>query len=167
MIRIESNADVFCAQLDALLAETEQAVDFGYWSWTMRVFADLAESTPQWSGDLAANWYYSLNSPSGAYSEILAKKEHWGAKGFTMASPLQRGDPFAVTASVHRAMEGPKPTYTDVVYFSNNTPIGFDVENQLIPLRPVNLVDGRVAMADFMAVKWREMPYDARDFTFD
>lgn len=163
---ISGNFDQFEAELDAAILHLDNQVSEAFHNWTMHIFIDLVESTPQWSGDLAANWYYSLNSPSSEYHEIPAKAIHWAPKGFTAVTPLRRGDPFAVTASVHRATEGPKPTWRDKVYFTNNTPIAFDVENRLVTVRAVNLVDRQVAMASFIAYKWRNLPYDATRYSF-
>lgn len=175
MIAIQSNAAEFGRQLEALLVEVDERINRGYWNWSMRIFADLVESTPQWSGDLASNWFYTLNSPSAEYMPLVGKTAGatWDKPGHGAFEPFQRGAPMAVMVSVDRAMEGPRPTYRDVVYFSNNTPLSFDTNLTLVAsdkamdwrkVRPVNLVENQVALSEFMSFKWRNLPYDASDF---
>jgi hypothetical protein len=176
VIEVTSNADAFSAQIEAALAEIDQQINTGYWSWSMRVFQDLVESTPQWSGNLAANWFYSLNSPSGDYDPVLGKADAWGKPGENSFEPFQRGAPMAVMMSIGRAMEGPRPTYNDRIFFSNNTPLSFaelaspevaeDTKQDWRRVRPVNLVERKVALSEFMSFKWSNLPYDAAVYSY-
>jgi hypothetical protein len=149
----------FTAALEAAIVGIPEYVSQQFGRWTMRVFYDLVYNTPQWSGDLAANWNYSVALPDGTYRPIYRKALSWASSpaGDRM-EPLQRGDMAAVWAAMGRAEDSPSPRYDQKVYFTNNTPIAPDVETNSIYIRPINLVNGAVQMASFTAAKWRNLP---------
>lgn len=159
MIAISVNADAFGAQLDALLAEADRQLDAGYQRWSLKVFYDLVVNTPQWSGDTAANWYYSIGMPSMRYQQIMAKSLMWG-KGYTSEQPYQRGGLAAVWAAYSRAEDGPMPSWRDKVFFTNNTPIAESLENMSVHIRAENLHPDTkaVMMANFTRDKWSKLP---------
>lgn len=159
MISIQSNSQEFSRQLLAAIDRLDEELSFKFQSWTLRVFKDLVIHTPQWSGDTAANWNYSVNSPDGSYHPIIGKALHWGKEGWAnRPEPLQRGDRAAVFAAVGRAQGGPMPRWTDKVFFTNNTPIADDLETHSVYVRPVNLVGGAVAMVSYTVAKWKNKP---------
>jgi hypothetical protein len=51
-------------------------------------------------------------------------------------------------------LAGKHPTWRDVVYITNPAPIAEKVEAQTILIRPVNLVDGRIAMIQYYVDKF-------------
>lgn len=148
--------------LRAAIAEIEQKVSFRYAAWTLRVFEDLVENTPQWSGDTAANWRYSVGTPDGTYQPTLGKTAYWDTENrhapWNRPDPLKRGDPFATAQAIERAQSGPTPNWRQPVFFTNNTPIAPDLESNSVYIRPVNLVGGVLAMASYTAAKWKNIP---------
>lgn len=166
MIDVQCNGVEFMAQVDVAMAEIDKELDKAYFNWTLHVFQDLVMLYPQWSGDAVSNWRYSIHSPSGEYTKLYTKDLRWGAKGYASEPPVQRGNFEAVSIAMSRAMDGPRPSYEDAVYFVNNTPIAADLEDNPAWVRPINLVNGVVATAQFIADKWRNLPYDASNVTF-
>jgi hypothetical protein len=151
----------FTRALEAAIVNIPQEVSRKFHRWTLLVMRDLVMNTPQWSGDTAANWNYSVGMPDGSYTPIIAKALAWAPEPGMERSiePRQRGDMAAVWAAMARAEDGPEPRYDQKVYLTNNTPIAPLLEAQQVPVRPVNLVNGAVAMAQYTAVKWRNMPF--------
>lgn len=120
------------------------------------MFTELVMGTPQWSGDLAANWNFSIGSPDTTYTELPDKQLSWGDKDFT---PKSAGDPAAVQIALAR-MEAKieKVTWRDRVHFTNSTPIAEAVEAQTVYIRPVNLLgSGGVAMLSYIQFKYGQM----------
>lgn len=162
MIKIESNAAVFSQQLAAAIAALDEQVTYEFRRWTHRIFYDLVVNTPQWSGDTAANWRYSIGSPSGAYQAILNKALGWQDKykGGDFV-PFQRGHHLAVEGAISRMEDGAQPQWTDKVFFTNNTPIAPELETSPAWVRPVNLLPGPagvVAMVSYTVNKWKNLP---------
>ncbi len=163
MIQMEiKGADAFRAALQAALVQIPAEVSFRYARWTMRVFEDLVKNTPQWSGDTAANWNYSVDAPEDEYRKIIAKDVYWDKEGkhppYNRPEPLQRGDWAAVWAALSRAQDKTAPRFDQKVYFTNQTPIAPDLETNPAWIRPSNLVDNAVQMASFTARKWKQVP---------
>lgn len=159
VITLTTNAQAFGTQIDGLLAEIDRQLDAGYQRWTLKVFYDLVVGTPQWSGDTAANWNYSIGLPSMRYQQIMAKSLLWG-KGYTQEQPYQRGALGAVWAAYSRAEDGPMPSWRDKVFFTNNTPIAGSLEDMAVPIRVENLHPDTkaVMMAHFTRDKWSKLP---------
>lgn len=164
MVDLEGNFDEFIRQVDAAIVHLDAQLDEAYFNWSIKIFIDLVEHTPQWSGDLAANWNFDVHSPSGGYHRLPYKTLAWPPNDEN--PPFQRGAPLATGAAVYRAIEQARPRWKDTIYFTNNTPIADDVENHRVNIRPVNLLEDQVAMASFMAFKWTNMPYDATRYSF-
>lgn len=154
MIRISGldQIDKFVKDLStAFYLEMERDISRAFEAWTKVIFKDLVMTTPQWSGDLATNWNYSINSINENYTEVANKTAQDMFARFEdtgLAEVYSRGDNPAVASAIMRASMI-HPTWRDVVYFNNPTPIADAVENQSITIRPVNLVDGRVAMVQY------------------
>ena len=153
MITIDtSGLTKFNAELDEALAALMLAVDAAYADWTRKVFKGLVEGSPQWSGDLASNWNYSVNGVDYSYDPQFKGPDGMyfiGPNGQELPAIHQRGDAEAVQAAISRMLTVTPPTWKDKVYFNNETPIATDVENMTVLIRPVNLVDGRVAMVQY------------------
>jgi hypothetical protein len=149
-------ADAFQASLSTMVAQVEEHVSTEFAKWTMRIFTDLALSTPQWSGDTAANWNYSVQIPDGTYRPIVGKAVMWPWN--PAFPPRQRGAWAAVWTALDRAKEVTPPRYDQKVYFTNNTPIAPRLEAESVYVRPINLIGEHVAMAHYIAAKWSRMP---------
>ena len=61
----DGGAAAFKARLRAVMPTIEAEINTKYRKLVRKVFTDLVENSPQWSGNLASNWYIS----SGNYSE--------------------------------------------------------------------------------------------------
>lgn len=141
----------FVRDLDLAFAEMDRQMSAEFAQFTKKLFGELVRGTPQWTGDLTNAWNYSINTPDPAYSEIANKTEnqqHW-----SKADVFQRGAEPAVSAAISKAANV-HPSWRDVVYFHNPAPIAEKVENLRVMIRPINLVDGRVAMAQYMYDKY-------------
>ena len=139
----------------ALLIVTEFArFNISYQQLLRQAFTDLVNGTPQWSGDLAANWNFSIGQPDESYTETPMKYE--AAVLHSRYVPKSAGDQTAVRMSLAR-MEAliDKVSWRDRVHFTNATPIAEAVEAQTIYIRPVNLLDsGAVAMVSHIRYKY-------------
>lgn len=154
-------AGPFVAHLKALRMQTENYVSTEFAKWTVKIFRDLVQNTPQWSGDTAANWRYAVGAPDGSYTQVPDKAIMWplpdSFKNGT-DDPFQRGAWRAVQTALERQALVPAPRYDQKVFFSNNTPVAPDLESNSVYIRPVNLVDGVVAMVSYTAAKYKNLP---------
>lgn len=138
-----SGIDAFLLQLDALQKSFNLQVNARYQHWIETIFTDIVELTPQWSGNLAANWYVGPDALSATESTIAAKAAMWPLDIY--AVPHERGDAEAVNVSLARMAEQ-KFNWAEQVYIYNPTEIAPQVEAESIYIRPENKVDGRVHM---------------------
>lgn len=146
MIKVNSaGIESFNLKLVAEWARFELALSAVFAAWTRRVFTGLVFGSPQWSGDLAANWNYSVNGLDYSYDDSLKD----AVDVVFLTGVVQRGDFRAVSIALNRMMNVTAPTWRDTVYFNNETPIAPEVEAHSIHIRPVNLIDGRVAMIQY------------------
>lgn len=161
MIKVTSNAKAFSSQLLAAIEDIDRQLDEQFERWTFRVFKYLVYGTPQWSGDTAANWRYSIGSPSSEYSEIANKALGWNDDRKYRTDgwePYQVMHHLAAEGAVSRANDGPKPRWRDKVFFTNNTPIAPDLDAEPKWLRPVNLVNGAQITVNYTKAFWSTMP---------
>lgn len=141
----------FIRDLDLAMLELDQAISSKFEHWTKVIFEQLVETTPQWSGDLAAAWNYSINGIDESYTPLPNKIEH--GRFWSMGDVFMRGDYPAVGLALSKAAKV-HPTWRDVVYFHNPAPIAERAEAQTIMIRTVNLVDGRLAMIQYYVDKF-------------
>lgn len=144
--------DRFCADMDLAMAELDRGISFAYTAWTQNLFTDVVKNTPQFTGDLTANWRYSVHTPDYTYVPIPNKVENMKPY-WQNVDVYKRGDEPAVSIALAHMLQVSKPTWRDEVYFTNSTPIADDVQNQRIALRPVNLVAGAGLMIDYVLQK--------------
>ena len=138
-----SGVDAFLLQLDTLQAGFNSQVNEKFRHWVEVIFTDIVELTPQWSGNLAANWYVGVDALSASESTIAEKGSMWPLDLYE--APNVRGDLDAVDISLER-FASEKFDWTDKVYIYNPTEIAPEVEAESIYIRPENKVDGRVHM---------------------
>jgi hypothetical protein len=154
MIRLTGvqNITAFNREVDLAFAQMDRDLSSAFEAWTKKVFASIVRSTPQWTGDLAAAWNYSLGEPDENYFPLHNKSEN--NRTWSFANVYQRGAEPAVTIAKRKADRW-HPTWRDVVYIHNPAPIADDVENLTVLIRPINLVDGRVAMVQYHVEKFQ------------
>lgn len=159
--------------MDKAIAELEAEINSRYASFTRAVAKSLIETSPQWSGNLTANWNYSVGAPDESYSQIAAKgavgadrlqKAFHSRFGGTTSGPYYAGHEAAVSHAVTRMNAVKPPTWRDPVYLTNATPddeggyLEETIESGGVKLRPVNLVAGQIALIEFTRVKAQHMP---------
>lgn len=162
MIAITGDIKGFRKKLREEHARLDREVSAVYVRWTKRVFMDLVVGTAQWSGNLTANWNYSVTSPDPSYDAIPNKtgdsfRIDYPAEDFGV---FEAGHPLAVAMAQSR-MEAvaPPTTWRDPVFFANNTPDdkgGYLEDNIMagkVRLRPVNLVNGSAVTLDTIVMK--------------
>lgn len=155
--------DEFAKQIELMQAKLDLQVSYFFQGWTQRLFRELLMGTPQWSSDLVRSWNYSTDAPDYSYTPSGYKDEPLGggyggmlvgskAAHFRSAkdfAPLHRGYLSGVEATMQKA----SLAYVDwrqKVYFTNPAPIAAQVEAHAIKIRPINLVNGQVAMVQHM-----------------
>jgi hypothetical protein len=153
-----SGIDAYIKAIDLEMARLDREISEVFYFWTTRIFVDLVRQSPQWSGDLATNWNYSVKEPNYSYTKIENKAT--GRDGVVDKRRMAVGkivyqkdmDP-AVAEALTRMKSVAPPTWRDTVYFANATPIAPYVEAHSIYIRPVNLIQGQVAMIAYTVTK--------------
>jgi hypothetical protein len=137
------------------------------------IFTDLVTLTPQWSGNLASNWYIEFTSVKGAYKQLdgYLPSGEWDMAMATgsMELPFSRGmDPAVDTTLTRELSKLPKIRYNTNVRIVNYTPYAEDVEENLGPvdefgirrdIREVNQLAsyGGVAMKGYIEMKYSNL----------
>lgn len=132
-----------------------------YRSWALAIHADITELTPQWTGNLAANWWLSINGTPGTEQDLGDPNVRSPGQGRAF-SPYSRGMEPAVSISLARAAGLPLPQLSDILYIYN--PVGYaqEVEDDTAEprIRPVNRVPrtetGKVAMVAYAFDKYSQ-----------
>ena len=149
MIRLDtSGIAAFNRAVMLEMARLDLEISQEFVKWTTRICTDLIKGSAQFSGDMTANWNYSVNVPDFSYAETPLKYEY--AKPHSLLTPLHMGHPDAVNTALAKMQAAQKPTWRDVVYMANATPIAEAVQEQRIALRPVNLVAGQAITIDYI-----------------
>ena len=149
VLKVKTNAAAFSSQLKAAFAGIEADLDSVCRVRAEGVFTDIVENTPQWTGNLAGNWRLGVGVPDTSFT---VRTETPFSDTFR---ELQRGADPAVGEALSLGREAiSKITYKVPVFITNQSPIAQAVEDESIYIRPVNLVDGRVAMVAVTAMKW-------------
>lgn len=145
MIDIDAGKiDAFLSALTLEQARFNGEISARYRAWVQIIFDDIVELTPQWSGNLASNWRISLSATQEPEVTLPAKARLWPLPPFT--DPYKRGDQPAVDIAKARFDDLGKFGYAEQIFIYNPTEIAAEVEAEAVPLRGVNLLDGRVAM---------------------
>lgn len=149
MIKLGTNSAKFSADLLTAFAKIESHLDSVCRTRAEGVFTDIVQNTPQWSGNLAGNWRLGVGTPDTSFSVRTETPFSDSIRG------MQRGDDPAVSNALSLAeVSISKITYKSSVFITNQSPIAQAVEDEEIHIRPVNLVDGKVAMVAVTAMKW-------------
>ena len=159
MLKIKAkNIDGFIAKL-----KKHQLIVEGQVTETKRrlvrdIFTDLVEGSPQWSGNLASNWYIEFHGSTGNYSKIEGYKD----KNWYRKNPYQVGSEPTVTRTLNREL----PKVADIrwnskVQIVNYTPYAASVEMGVgpggRPIRDVNYKHGQIAMAGYVVAKYSQL----------
>lgn len=118
-------------------------------------FKDVVRMTPQWSGNLASNWYITFTGESAAYHQTA----DYGAMDIT---PYSIGMNPAVDATIKRELTKlSKIKYNTKVTFVNLAPYTSEVESgegpNGKPIRPINYTYGPLLMTAFLEMKYKNL----------
>lgn len=163
MIQLDtSGVASFRQQMRLEMARLDREISAAFVGWTMEVFRGLVERSPQWSGNMAANWNYSVGSPNWGYTPIPNKTgddggiDHWRMN----QGIFQVGHSLAVNAAMSRMTSVPKGTWRDMVHITNATPMDDSdqyladaIEDQSVRLRPVNIIPGSEQLIAYTVLK--------------
>ena len=159
MLKIKAkNIDGFIAKL-----KKHQLIVEGQVTETKRrlvrdVFTDLVEGSPQWSGNLASNWYIEFHGNTGGYKKIRDYK----VRDWRREDPYHVGEDPAVTKTLNREL----PKIADIRWNSkiqivNYAPYAASVEMGVGPegrkIRGVNYKHGQIAMAGYVIAKYSQL----------
>lgn len=131
--------------------------------WALHIHADITSLTPQWSGNLAANWALDIGSPSTAaqYFAGGAGDQPFGAGGRGGQGGLfSRGMQPAVGISLDRAKQVGMPLLSDDFFIHNPVAYAQSVEDDTTEprIRAINrwprTESGQVAMVSHAAMKY-------------
>lgn len=124
-----------------------------------QIFTDAVEGSPQWSGNLASQWYIEFGSVKGSYSPIPEYVEPVHSP--YLQDPYQMGDDPAVRETLARELPKlDKIRYNTKVTIKNYAPYASDVEAgdgpNGRPIREVNQLAafGGVAMVGYLELKY-------------
>lgn len=134
-----------------------------YRNWAVTIHEDITRLTPQWSGNLAANWVIETNgtSRSAVYTVGPAGDQPYRPGGRGEQGPMySRGMEPAVSISLQRAASFRMPALSDTVYIHNPVEYAQEVEDDSTdpPIRAINRLPrteaGKVAMVHHAAAKF-------------
>jgi hypothetical protein len=161
---VEIDTSGVAAFVKALQAERERLnmlVRTTYRKWAVSIQADIATLTPQWGGNLAANWYIDIGSPSSSAQDLGDPSvRSYRSKGAGLKAPYSRGADPAVAQSLARGQAFGIPLITDKIFIHNPVEYADAVELDIgpRPIRPINRVPraatGKVAMVYHAQLKY-------------
>lgn len=169
------NLSEFNSGVDAALAAIERDVTHALRGFATTVFRELVENSPQWSGNLAANWNIGINAPSGDYNELVDKTGAWYGHADQQHrgdfDPRVRGHAYAVGVAMGRNLPQLRAVgLRDTVHIGNNTGYLERVEDDESDsgkspyIRPENKIDGVVALREYVQLKYSTLSVDARTY---
>jgi hypothetical protein len=161
MFTLKHNTAAFIKALEAEQDRVMGLVAFAYREWVLMIHTDIVRLTPQWGGNLAANWYLDINSPSSTAQELgdYAVREPTGQT--VGVAPYSRGMDPAVHISLGR-QKNYWPRFFDRTFIHNPVEYADEVEKGIGPggrdIRAINRVPrsstGKVAMVYHAFVKY-------------
>lgn len=126
MIKV-TGAEEFIRGLDAWVTSCENLATGAFKGLVAEAFKYVVTGTPEWSGNLAANWRVAIGSPTGIYTELFDRK--LGRRG--QPEPFNRHSPnYAAITYAYKEAAGVIPAInlsSNVVVF-NPTPYAGMVE---------------------------------------
>lgn len=169
------NLSEFNSAIDAALTALERDVTHAFRGFSLTVFRELVENSPQWSGNLAANWNVGINAPAGEYNELVDKRGAWYGHADQPSrgdfDPRVRGHAYAVGVAMGRNLPRLRAIgLRDRVHISNETAYLMQVEDDVSDegespyIRPENKIDGVVALREYVQLKYSTLSVDARTY---
>jgi hypothetical protein len=150
-----SGLDRYLAWLTKEPERIELEVRVAFRNWAVAVHADIAKLTPQWSGNLAANWAIDIGAPTstaqylGDASVIFQAESKDSIYG---REPYSRGMQPAVSIALARGKAVGVPSLRDTFYIHNPVTYAEEVEEDSGPrrIRAINRIPrsetGKIAM---------------------
>jgi hypothetical protein len=148
-----------------LLAKRQGEVTRAYKAALKDVFTDLVKGTPQWSGNLASNWYIvTSNMASPRHRKVAVRvgnRVPWEIIPMAIGKRLKRGDNPAVADTLSRELPVlANIKYNSKVVFVNTAPYASEVEAKKGPggrdIRPQNLSEtGAILMVTYVKMKYQ------------
>lgn len=136
-----------------------------YRAWALHIHRDITELTPQWSGNLAANWALDVGSPSSTAQELgdptVRRPGSTDSPAFG-ADPYSRGMEPAVQLSLARAQRAGWAGLASAYFIHNPVEYADEVEEDAgeRPIRAINRVPrtetGKIAMVHHAAFKYSQ-----------
>lgn len=122
------------------------------------VFTDLVSGSPQWSGNLATNWYIEFSGTKGSYKPDANYKPD----DYKSSDRFIVGDDPAVTDTLNRELSKlPHIGWNTDVTIVNYTPYAEEVESGKGPgwkaIRKENLKYGQIAMVGYVMTKYKSL----------
>lgn len=118
-----------------------------------RVFTDVVEGSPQWSGNLAANWDIEVGASKASYSPIAG----YSVTDWNKGDKYEAGHPLAVSMAMSNLGKLSEVKWNSKINVVNYTPYGPEVEAgngpNGRPIRPENYVYGQIAMVAYAMMK--------------
>lgn len=122
------------------------------------VYTDLVTGSPQWSGNLASNWFIEFHGMVGSYQPI----ETYSETDWRRDDPYHLGDDPAVSNALAREL--PKISqirWNTKIQIVNYAPYASQVEAGQGPngrdLRPENYLYGQIAMVSYVMMKYKAL----------
>lgn len=137
MIRFENLAQ-FVEGIDNWIDETKDLAEATLQGLVSQTFDYILQGTPEWSGNLAANWRVGIGAAPTDYDDVfkdaLSKDPTPGAR-----SPYSRQTPNQ--SALHYARVNAREVIHNVslvgdVYIANTTPYAYEVETNSVNGRP-------------------------------
>lgn len=132
-------------------------------AWALHIHRDITELTPQWSGNLAANWALDVNSASSTAQDLGdAGVRRPGSTDNPVfgREPYSRGMDPAVQISLARAARAGWASLASAYFIHNPVEYAEEVETDTgpRPIRPINRLPrteaGKIAMVHHAAFKY-------------
>lgn len=154
MIKVDtSGISAFIKALQVERARVDLDLRTRYRNWIVLIHADISELTPQWGGNLAANWYLDIGAPTSGAQDLGDPSVRAPGGGASVGrAPYSRGSDPAVGQSLARGKAFVLPQLTDKVFIHNPVEYADAVELDVgpRPIRAINRVPraatGKVAM---------------------
>jgi len=162
-----SGLDEYIGWLEKEPARIKLEVTKALHKWALVVHADITRLTPQWSGNLAANWMLDVGAVTSGAEELGnpdVVSFYQPGDGVFGSAPYSRGMQPAVSISLARAKAARLPALGESLYIHNPTTYAEEVEQDSgeRPIRAINRVprteSGKVAMVYHAYTKYSSRP---------
>lgn len=122
------------------------------------VFEDLVKGSPQWSGNLASNWYIDFHGAKSSYSPI----SNYHPTSYQDSDRYSVGMNPAVSDTINReSSKISQIRWNTNVTITNQAPYAKEVEEGKGPgfkkIRPENFKYGQVAMVGYVMTKYSKL----------